>query len=228
MLKFGLIMSPTRERLPGNGDDPVKTQLYKELEIAGLIVFDFIFKSNTLRRESRITIPSIPPEIVQMIRQKLAPIMDQANPVQANKALELGLNDLVLNLARDFEEMGQNFRIGAGFACLVFKELVKEDLDFPPVSQTITQSFEQNYHQALTKFAESQKIPIEDHQTRVAFIKGMLLFGFLAPLLYEKENLELLALFRSFGTNRPFATEGAILVYQLKTDQYLLDHKPKN
>lgn len=229
MLKFGLTMSQENKRSFENGNDLsfFQEQLRRELEPVGLICVDFIRRILATRRESTATAPQIPGETVRLLRQNLDPIMAQPNPIQANKALELGLNDLVLILARDFEETGQNFRLGTGFGCLVFKELAKEGFNFPPVSQTITQSFEQNYHQALTKFAENQKIPVENHHTRVAFLKGMLLFGFLAPQLYEKENPELIGLFRSFGANRPFATEGAILVYQLKTDQYLLDHKPK-
>lgn len=208
---------------PENGDDKPKSPLEETLFQVALIHMDFL-------RDTRHvgTVPKVTSDVIDKIRPQLNPLIIQESSRQTNKALELGVSELVNNLARDFEEVGPSFKSGAGFACLVYKRLNEEGFNFPAISEQTVESFEQKYDHALTKYAQYTETPVKEHQTRNGFLKGMLLMGFLAHELHSEENPDLFKIFADFSSSRRFAMEGCVLVYLLKTAQYLQSQREQS
>lgn len=203
-----------------NGNDPVKEALKSQLEVVGEIYIDFKRKRGIFPKETGFILPRVTSEALSQILPDIKPILAHANPIEALKGTELSLNELALQFARELEKYGQNFRMGVGFASLVFKKLNEVGYNFPPVQDQVINSFKENYQEALAKYATARGLAVDSQEARSGLLKGFLLFGFLFDGIYTEENPELIELFRNFGSSRPFAKEGCILVYELKTAQH--------
>lgn len=182
------------------------------LRLIGEVFADFVKSERIVPSEARQLIPKVPSEIISAISNELE---------GQNVVLETDLAKLISKFENDFGEYGSNFRSGVNFAASVFQELNQRGFDFSTISRDTIEDFKRNYKRAMLSYASAFGLPVDSQNTRAGFLKGMFLFGFLDINWHSDENPGLMELFQAFGENKPFATAGSIMIYELTTYQYL-------
>lgn len=204
-----------------NGSGTARAQIEAELKKISAAFIVFFGKTERTRVPKGKTAPKVSKEQLSGIKKEFEPLNEKADSPEIGRALELNVVEIVQEFARSMDKYGQNFRQGAGFACLVFSRLNGRGFNFPPVSAATVNDYKQAYEEAIAQVFPNVTL---NEVNRRAFMKGMLLFGLFHQDFYEKENPQLIDLFQDFGSNKPFSTEGSILIYHLKIAEYFRSH----
>ena len=195
----------------------VKEKIKEEMKEIADIYFA-IEKDFGIPKESRSLIPKIKKEDLKN-KSHYYKILQNSDISDINK-IEPNMKHIIEYFESSFKKHGPDFRTGTDLGLLVFEDLKKIGYDFPETEATTVGLFKDRYKASVTRYSEICGLPtgITDDTN---FLKNAMLLGFLHPVLYEKENPHIMKLFENFEKDFGFATEGSVLVYQLKTLEYL-------